>query len=203
MCVGTRAVTHMWRSEDNCVKLVLTSTFALVPGTKLRLPDLCGKRLSHWAIPLTLDPSLNTSLLSECEMVPHGLCVNTWSSAGGVVWEGCNLHEVEPCRRKWVTGRWALWFHSLFYFLFALCFLTTDASDGPPRVPRREGLPNLDSKADERLSLPSLHSVFSSHSNKKSEHHNHNHLRVHVLAQECWKNINIQITATAVPIEKT
>ena len=50
-----------------------------------------------------------------------------------------------------------------------------------------------------KASLP-LNSVFSSHSNKKSEHCNH--LRVHVLAHECWKTIKHSNHSTAVPIQK-
>lgn len=86
--------------------------------------------------------------------VPHGLRVDTWSSACGAIWEGCGPSRSEALLEEWVTGRWALGDHSLLYFLSALCFLTTDASHGPPRVPCYEGLPNLNSRADQ--SLPPL-----------------------------------------------
>lgn len=146
-----------------------------------------------------LDQSPYTSPLSECEKSPMGCMWTLGPQLVELFGEVVDLQEVESCWRKWVTGRWALRDHSLFYFPSALCFLTTDASHRPPCVPCYEGLPNLNSRADQ--SLPPLNSVFSSHSNKKSEHYNH--LRVHVLAHECWKTIKHSNHSTAVPIQST
>lgn len=80
--------------------------------------------------------------------------------------------------------------------LFTLCFLTTDAVASQPPAPAAmslpcEGLPNCNCEANE--SSPSLNCIFSSHRNKKSGHYNH--LRGHVTAFECWKNIHNQTTA--------
>lgn len=146
-----------------------------------------------------LDQSLYTSPLSECEKSPMG-CV--WTLGPQLVelfGKAVDLHEVEPCWRSKSLGDelWETTACSTSCLLSA--FWPQMHPMGHHVFPALRDYPTWTPRQTKASLL--LNSVFSSHSNKKSEHCNH--LRVHVLAHECWKTIKHSNHSTAVPIQKT